>query len=239
MLRQTLTDKSTILQHPADTTPDIYAETEEIVRIIREATGMELPPELLVGRQCITEGKRPLKMGTTCDVFLASFLGGVKVAKKWNLFAFMVAYKHGSQRFLRDAKLWSTFRSDYTLPFHGIGMEALGDGGFQLYMVSPLMKNLDAVTYLKQHRSDPSIKSDILRIITDAARGLQYLHDKDPPVVHSGMQGGNVLVTDSGGGVLGGFGLTKALQKKVPGEKLPTAVMTGLTEAQRYMASNR
>ncbi|KAG8722360.1 hypothetical protein FRC08_003311 [Ceratobasidium sp. 394] len=239
MLRQTLVAKSTILQNPASTTPDDYADTEQIVRTIRAVTGMELPLELLVGRQCITEGKRPLKQGTTCDVWLASFLGGgVKVAKK--VFRVGSAERENiekyAQRFLRDAKLWSTFRSDYTLPFHGIGMEELDDGGFQLYMVSPLMKNLDAVTYLKTHRSDPSIQSDILRIITDAARGLQYLHDKDPPVVHSGMQGSNILITDTGGGVLGGFGLTKALQHKIPGEKLPTAIMTGMTEAQRYMA---
>ncbi|KAG8740929.1 hypothetical protein FRC10_003544 [Ceratobasidium sp. 414] len=211
MLRQALTDKSTLLQNPADTTPEVYADTEQIVRTIRAVTGMELPLELLVGRQCITEIKRPLKQGATCDVFLASFLGGVKVAKK----VFRVGSSEReniekyAQRFLRHAGLWSNFRSDYTLPFHGIGMEALDDGGFQLYMVAPLMKNLDAVTYLKQHQSDPSIKSDILRIITDAARGLQYLHGKEPPVVHSGMQGSNILITDSGGGILGGFGLTK------------------------------
>ncbi|KAG8686317.1 hypothetical protein FRC11_009133 [Ceratobasidium sp. 423] len=102
-------------------------------------------------------------------------------------------------------------------------------------MVSPLMKNFDAMTYLKQYRNNPEMKKNILRIITDAARGLDYLHNRDPPVVHSGMKGDNVLITDSGGAVLGGFGLTKALESD-QNSGLPPAVMTGKTEAQRWMA---
>jgi serine/threonine protein kinase len=43
----------------------------------------------------------------------------------------------------------------------------------------------------------------------DTTKGLQYLHDRDPPVVHSGMRGDNILITDSGGAILAGFGLTK------------------------------
>ncbi|KDN48923.1 hypothetical protein RSAG8_02276, partial [Rhizoctonia solani AG-8 WAC10335] len=104
---------------------------------------------------------------------------------------------------------------------------------FQLYMVSPLMTNYDAISYLKQYRRNPGMKKNILRIITDAARGLQYLHNREPPVVHSGMRGDNILITDSGGAILGGFGLTKALENA---EGLPPAVMTGKTESQRWLA---
>ncbi|KAG9108263.1 hypothetical protein FRC07_008471, partial [Ceratobasidium sp. 392] len=127
--------------------------------------------------------------------------------------------------------------SDYTLPFRGIGMEAFeGDRNFQLFMVSPLMKNFDAVTYLKKHRKNPNMREGIMRIITDAAKGLQYLHHRDPPVVHSGMRGDNILITDSGGGVLGGFGLTKALQNNTGNDKIPPAVQTGQISSQRWMA---
>ncbi|KAJ1305878.1 hypothetical protein OPQ81_010600 [Rhizoctonia solani] len=79
------------------------------------------------------------------------------------------------------------------------------------------------------------MKKSILRIITDAAKGLQYLHNRSPPVVHSGMKGDNILTTNSGGAVLGGFGLTKALES-VENTKLPPAVMTGRTESQRWLA---
>ncbi|KAG9120201.1 hypothetical protein FRC07_004391 [Ceratobasidium sp. 392] len=237
-LLQTLADKSTVLQRPSTTAADVYADDEQIVRTIRTVTGMELPVELLVGRQCVSEGKRPITSGVTCDIFLASFLGGVQVAKK--VFKVGMCNRENveryAERFLRDAKLWSTLRSDYTLPFLGIGMEQLDSSNFQLYMVSPFMKNFDAVTYLKEHRNNAGMNMAILRIITDAAHGLQYLHNREPPVVHSGMRGNNVLVTDSGGGILGGFGLTKVLQGSKPGEELPATVMTGMTESQRYMA---
>ncbi|KAG8722541.1 hypothetical protein FRC09_006117 [Ceratobasidium sp. 395] len=238
MLLQTFSDKSTVLQRPSDTAADAYAEIEQTVRTIRGVTGMELPVELLTGRQCITESKRPITSGTTCDVFSASFLGGVKVAKK--VFRVGTCDRENvdkyAQRFLRDAKLWSTFNCDYTLRFLGLGMEELDSRSFQLYMVSPFMKHFDAVTYLREHRSNLGMDKSILLIITDAARGLQYLHEREPPVVHSGMRGNNILITDSGRGMLGGFGLTKVLQDSKPGEKLPTAVMTGKTESQRYMA---
>ncbi|CEL60453.1 hypothetical protein RSOLAG1IB_12358 [Rhizoctonia solani AG-1 IB] len=80
------------------------------------------------------------------------------------------------------------------------------------YMVSPLMKNFDAMTYLRKYRKNVGTRKNILRIITDAALGLQYLHNRRPSVAHSDMKGDNILTTDSGGAILGGFGLTKALE---------------------------
>jgi serine/threonine protein kinase len=82
------------------------------------------------------------------------------------------------------------------------------------------------MSYLRKYRKNVGTRKSILRIvsqpfnstipnaylrcqITDAALGLQYLHNRHPPVVHSGMKGDNILITDSGGAVLGGFGLTK------------------------------
>ncbi|KAG9123001.1 hypothetical protein FRC07_000366 [Ceratobasidium sp. 392] len=242
LLRRIMDEKMTILQNQATTPVTTYADAQQIVQTILTVTNIKLPPELLVGRQCILDAPVPIKTGITCDIYSASFLTSEKVAKK--VFRIGMSekehverYANQEQRFLRDAKLWATFRSDYTLPFHGIGMEAFeGDRHFQLYMVSPLMKNFDAVTYLKQHKKNPNMKEGIMRIVTDAAKGLQYLHHRSPPVVHSGMRGDNILITDSGGGVLGGFGLTKALQNSSGDEKIPPAVMTGKSESQRWMA---
>ncbi|KAF8601634.1 kinase-like protein [Ceratobasidium sp. AG-I] len=227
-LQKVLEDMSEILQNQGTTTMTTYTDTEKIVKTIRTVTKLQAPPHVLLGKRCIPEAKLPIKTG------------GEKVAKK----VFRIGMSDEGQvrkyaeRIMRDANLWWTFRSDYTLPFYGVGMEAYeGDKHFQLYMVSPLMKNFDAVTYLKEYRSNIGINQSIMRIITDAARGLQYLHKRKPPVVHSGMRGDNILITDSGGGALGGFGLTKALQSSVENqdEKLPPAVMTGKTESQRWM----
>ncbi|CAE6477552.1 unnamed protein product [Rhizoctonia solani] len=236
--QQILNDKSSVLQDQSTTTVNDYVDAQQIVRTILSVTKLQLAPKLLLGRQAILDQKVPAKTGITCDIYLASFLGGEKVAKK--VFRLGISEREFvesyAKRFLRIAELWYDFRSDFTLPFYGIGMEPFErTDHFQLYMVSPLMKNFDAMTYLKQYRNNPGMKKNILRMITDAARGLQYLHGRHPPVVHSGMKGDNVLITDSGGAVLGGFGLTKALES-VENSGLPPAVMTGKTEAQRWMA---
>ncbi|CAE6347204.1 unnamed protein product [Rhizoctonia solani] len=237
-LQQVLNDKSLILQDQSTTTVALYVDAQQIVRTILSVTKLQLPPKLLLGKQCNLDATIPIKTGITCDIYQASFLGGEKVAKK--VFRIGMSDKEYVEkyatRFLRIANLWSEFRSDYTLPFYGIGMESFeGDNHFQLYMVSPLMKNFDTMTFLKQYRTNQGMKKGILRIITDAAKGLQYLHNRDPPVVHSGMRGDNILVTDSEGGILGGFGLTKALES-VGNNGIPPAVMTGKTESQRWMA---
>ncbi|CAE6337370.1 unnamed protein product [Rhizoctonia solani] len=237
-LQQVLNDKSLILQDQSTTTVATYVDAQQIVRTILSVTKLQLPPKLLLGKQCNLDAPIPIKTGITCDIYQASFLGGEKVAKK--VFRIGMSDKEYVEkyatRFLRIANLWSEFRSDYTLPFYGIGMESFeGDNHFQLYMVSPLMKNFDAMTFLKQYRNNQGMKRGILRIIIDAAKGLQYLHDRNPPVVHSGMRGDNILITDSEGAILGGFGLTKALES-VGNNKIPPAVMTGKTESQRWMA---
>ncbi|CUA75310.1 Macrophage colony-stimulating factor 1 receptor 2 [Rhizoctonia solani] len=228
-LRQVLDGKSQILQDQTTTTTASYVDAQQLVRTILSVTGLRLPPKLLLGKQCILDAPIPIKTGITSDIYQASFLGGEKVAKK--VFRIGMSDKDYVEkyatRFLRIASLWSSFKSDYTLPFYGIGMES--------YMVSPLMKNFDAMTFLKQYRDHQGMKKNILRIITDTAKGLQYLHNRHPPVVHSGMRGDNVLITDSEGGILGGFGLAKALESE-ENDALPPAVMTGKTESQRWMA---
>ncbi|KAG8721190.1 hypothetical protein FRC09_008285 [Ceratobasidium sp. 395] len=239
LLQRILDEKAVILQNQTTMPVGTYADAQQIVQTIRTVTNIQLPANLLVGRQCILHSNVPIKTGVNCDIYSASFLTNEQVAKK--VFRIGSSEKEHveryAQRFLRDAKLWATFRSDYILPFYGIGMEAFEeDRHFQLYMLSPLMKNFDAVTYLKQHKKNPGMKEGIMRIIVDAARGLMYLHNREPPVVHCGMRGDNILITDSGGGVLSGFGLTKALQNSTANENIPPSVMTGKTESQRWMA---
>ncbi|KAG8739709.1 hypothetical protein FRC10_005251 [Ceratobasidium sp. 414] len=244
LLHNVMAEKMVILQNRATTPVAIYADAQQTVQTIRTVTHMQLPTELLLGRQCILDANVPIKTGVTCDVYTASFLTSEKVAKK--VFRIGLSDKEHveryAHRFLRDAKFWATFRSDYTLPFYGIGMEAFeGERHFQLYMVSPLMRNFDAVTYLRQHKESPGMKGEIMRIITDAAKGLQYLHNRNPPFVHSGMRGDNILITDSGGGILGGFGLTrpdlcvKALQDRTSTDRIPH-VIAGKTDPQRWAA---
>ncbi|KAG8697163.1 hypothetical protein FRC09_008033, partial [Ceratobasidium sp. 395] len=192
-LVQKVFDQNVEILHSQSTVlAETHADAQRTIQTILTVTNIQLPPQLLVGRQCVPDAAVPVKAGLTCDVYSASFLTNEKVAKK--VFRIGTSEKEYTERYatrlVRDAKLWATFRSPYTLPFYGVGMEAFEGGQhFQL--------------------NNPNMKEGIMRIITDAAKGLQYFHGIEPPVVHSGMRGDNILITDSGGGVLGGFGLTK------------------------------
>ncbi|KAF8995898.1 kinase-like domain-containing protein [Cyathus striatus] len=50
-----------------------------------------------------------------------------------------------------------------------------------------------------------------MSLILDVARGLNYLHTHNPPVIHGDLKGNNVLITDEGRAVLSDFGLSQVL----------------------------
>ncbi|CAE6361388.1 unnamed protein product [Rhizoctonia solani] len=231
-----------IFQNPDQKTVAEYVAAEDFLQVIQNVTDIQLPPTLLTGRQCVQLSPLPIRSGIHCDVYKASFLNGL-VAKK--VFRLDTTEKSSiakySEKLVEDAKLWAKFRSAYTLPFYGVGMETVGRDKVQLYMVSPLMKNLDAASYLKTYRNNPNMREGVMRIITDAAAGLKYLHGLNPTVVHSGMRGENILVTDSGGGLLGGFAFTKELLPGASGDTKPVtdapqAVLNGKVDDCRWMA---
>jgi len=55
------------------------------------------------------------------------------------------------------------------------------------------------------------------------ARGLEYLHILEPPIVHGDLKGANVLIDDQGLPKLGDFGLAKALEGDPTGLTTSTA----------------
>ncbi|KAG8722693.1 hypothetical protein FRC09_005824 [Ceratobasidium sp. 395] len=239
LLSKIMDEKMAVLQNQATLFVATCANAERIVGAIRTVTNIEFLVQLLVGRQRIFNDNVQIKAGVTCDTYFATLSTNEKVAKK--VLRITVSEREHveryAHRFLKEAKLWATFISEYTLPLSGIGIDILEDDRhFQLYTVSPLMKNLDAVTYLRRHRENSGMKEGIMRIITDAAKGLQYLHSCEPPVVHAGMRGDNILITDSGGGILSGFELAGVSTKSASSRKVPPAVVTGETESQRWMA---
>ncbi|KAG9123000.1 hypothetical protein FRC07_000365, partial [Ceratobasidium sp. 392] len=86
-------------------------DARRIVQTILTVTGIRLPPELLIGFPCVADATVPIKTGTTCDVYSASFLTDEKVAKK--VYRIGMSEKEHvekyARKFLRDAQLWATF----------------------------------------------------------------------------------------------------------------------------------
>ncbi|EUC58181.1 Serine/Threonine-kinase TNNI3K, partial [Rhizoctonia solani AG-3 Rhs1AP] len=211
------------------------SDAQKIVDTILSFTNLEVPLSLLLDRRCTVIPGALLEANDTCKVYPALLGNGEKVAKKVYRFEVLdrQVLNRDCMRFVRLAKLWCTLQSSYILPFYGIGMESHNDD-FRLYMVSPLMQNRDATIYLERNRDKPGMKANILQITTDAAIGLRYLHSLRPQVVHSGMKGSNILITDSGRGVLSGFGLTKALIVDLGPNR--TVRLTGKPKKTRWMA---
>ncbi|KAF8754493.1 kinase-like protein [Rhizoctonia solani] len=257
VLQQLLNDKTLVLEAQSKTTVDDYADAQQIVRTILSVTKLQLPPKLLLGRQCILDAKVPIKTGITCDIYTASFLGGERVAKK--VFRLGMAERelveHYSRRFMRIASLWYDFRSDYTLPFYGIGMEAFeGTEHFQLYMVSPLMKNFDAVYDIseevqeecggeEEHTAHSHRRSARTAVpAQQTSSGCSFWDEGRQYINHRQWRGHAWRLWVDQGKDLNrqfvGLWLTNDKQalENVENSGLPGTVMTGKTEAQRWMA---
>ncbi|KAG8722695.1 hypothetical protein FRC09_005826 [Ceratobasidium sp. 395] len=228
-----------ILQNQTKSFVATYADAQRMVDAVKTVIDIQLLIQLLIGQQWTFDDIVLIKTGVACDTYSAALSTNDKVAKKV-LRSTVSEREHiewYAHSFLQNAKLWATFNSEYTMQLYGIGIDVLEDDRhFQLYAISPWMKNSDAATYLMWHKEDPGMKEGIMRIITDAAQGLQYLHSREPPAVHGSMRGDNILITNSGGGILSGFGLTEVLQNSTGDDKIPSAVMTSGIEPRRWMA---
>src|ERR1051326_3922820 len=82
-----------------------------------------------------------------------------------------------------------------------------GEGEGLLYYAMPKVRGKTLREILK--RSGPFAIPNFLRVFTDIARGLDHAHQNH--LVHRGVKPGNVMVEESGRGLLLDFGIAKAL----------------------------
>ncbi|KAG9092747.1 hypothetical protein FS749_015472 [Ceratobasidium sp. UAMH 11750] len=195
------------------------AHAKRSLAIIAELTGKSLPPAALVGREFVTIGPHAVHQGSSYDVFLGEYFTGERIVIKvlrQRLDEQTARRKH--ERFARQATNWSSLRHDAILPFYGIGVapDPLGEGDYQLYMVSPYLQNQDARQYLNKY-NDVSLIARF-QMVLDIARGLDYMHEgadisgSGRGIVHSSLNIFNVLIKDSGRAVISGFGHSKVIR---------------------------
>ncbi|KAF8964088.1 ras guanine nucleotide exchange factor domain-containing protein [Flammula alnicola] len=103
-------------------------------------------------------------------------------------------------RFQREVSIWRELDHPNVVPLYGVTYI-----GEDLYSVSPWMDNGTAVSYVKKF---PTV--DRLKLLTDAAFGLEYLHNRG--IVHGDLRGANVLISQDGTARLSDFGLSKILE---------------------------
>ncbi|XP_022144056.1 LRR receptor-like serine/threonine-protein kinase IOS1 [Momordica charantia] len=83
--------------------------------------------------------------------------------------------------------------------------------GDHLGLIYEFMKNGNLAEHLSENSSRVLSWQDRLRIATDAAQGLEYLHDGcKPPIVHRDVKTTNILLTENFQAKLADFGLSKS-----------------------------
>ncbi|CAE6482373.1 unnamed protein product [Rhizoctonia solani] len=206
-------------------------DIDKLIQLIVQITGVQLPTEVFQTEACANLPDVEPIHGHSSTVYKARLARGQLVAKK---VFYLNKYSEGdvktyAMKMTRDAKQWRVFDSEYTLKCLGIGMERSNDAQFKLQLHAFALDG----TYGHSEFRDTIGQRNILRIVADAALGLVEIHRKDS--VHSNMRAHNVLVRANGRGILGGFGLTKALKNHATG-RLPSVEQTGQSLPYRWMA---
>jgi len=96
-------------------------------------------------------------------------------------------------------------------------------------MVSQWCENGTICNYLKYHP-----EANRLKLLTQIASGISYLHTVKPTIIHGDLKGGNILVDENGSAIITDFGLSKVL-----GDMTDSANMAGTSlfaGSTRWMA---
>ncbi|KAF8163016.1 ras guanine nucleotide exchange factor domain-containing protein [Crassisporium funariophilum] len=148
--------------------------------LLHEKTS-KLPPLTDLTGQVTMTSNNTIAKGSFNDIFLGRWLDE-------------------ETRFQREVSIWREVEHPNIVPLYGIIYK-----DDDLYSVSPWMDNGTAIAYVKKY---PTV--DRLKILTEAAYGLEYLHSQG--IVHGDLRGANVLISKEGTARLCDFGLSKFLE---------------------------
>lgn len=119
-------------------------------------------------------------------------------------------------RIKRETVIWQKAQHENILAFIGYQI----DQGMPM-LVSPWCENGNLKVYIEDH---PELtECDKLKLLCDAARGLEHLHSLKPPVVHGDIKPDNVMITENIRAALADFGVSRLM--------VDLGVRTGLTTA--------
>ncbi|KAG8929027.1 hypothetical protein FRC01_005029 [Tulasnella sp. 417] len=130
-------------------------------------------------------------------------------------------------RIRRETVIWNRAKHGNTLQF--IGYQIV-EGTPML--VSPWCKNGNLMVYTERH---PELtRWDKLKLLCDAARGLEHLHCLKPPIIHGDIKPDNVMITSELRAVLADFGISSLMVDLEVGTGLTTT--SGAGGPARYRA---
>jgi len=106
-----------------------------------------------------------------------------------------------NKRLKREAYYWAKLSHRNITPFLGY------QSGEEPLLISPFYQNGSLVKYLEDHPQAPKLK-----LLSQTAQGLIYLHNLVPPAVHGDIKPDNVLVNDNFEASLCDFGLSRFIE---------------------------
>ncbi|KAL4065424.1 kinase-like domain-containing protein [Scleroderma yunnanense] len=183
-----------------------------------------IPPTIpILNNQIKRVNSVPVCWGRCSTVYEGSWLGGKKVAlKTWQLVDRNNPRSQILQeRFEHEIIVWSKLKHENVLTLYGI-VTNMGP----VHIISPWQENGTVLTY---RRNNPDV--DPLKLLRQAAKGLEYLHNNQ--IVHGHIQCSNLLVSSEGIVTVCDFGLTQVLLDVV-GEA--PVVILSTTSAIRWHA---
>ncbi|KDQ09708.1 hypothetical protein BOTBODRAFT_116772 [Botryobasidium botryosum FD-172 SS1] len=146
--------------------------------------------------------KRKVKTdGGFADCWKGVFLGRHEVAMK--VLRSNIPPDAAIRRLEREIKAWKRLKHVHILPLIGTYVK-----GPDTYMISPWKYNGGALEYVKQN---PNANS--LYLLAQVARGLVYLHNLKPPIIHGDIKGANILISKDGDACIGDFGLSEIVEE--------------------------
>jgi len=172
--------------------------------IISEVVGqlpasLNIPPDLLQ-----FDTTQAVAGSTIYDIYRGTYLTQTVAIKKARAFA---CVKGSVEHIIKEAKNWRSAcevdpTEEYVLQLIGVSFP-----NESFIMISRWQEKRDLLTYIRMHGDSVDRRRIALRI----GRGLEILHDHNPPIAHGHLKASNIMINDNGDPLLGDFGLSKSL----------------------------
>ncbi|KAJ7852569.1 kinase-like domain-containing protein, partial [Mycena leptocephala] len=162
-----------------------------------------LPPRIFIhalkrqGRNAVAGGgyadiwKGTVENKTVCLKVLRVFLSGLDRQKLFKAV--------DSQSFAKEVLIWRQLRHPNILFLLGINLEEFSPS---FCLISPWLAQGTILEFLQTNPNHDRIRS-----VVEVCKGLKYLHEISPVVVHGDIRGANILVKDDGVCCLAVFGI--------------------------------
>ncbi|KDQ11698.1 hypothetical protein BOTBODRAFT_449375 [Botryobasidium botryosum FD-172 SS1] len=164
------------------------------------------PTDTLLECEVAKTQSQPSEEGGFGKCWEGLFLGRHKVALKCTR---TTELDRERKEMEREIKVWKGLQHPNILPF--IGSVVL-DPELRTYLVSPWMDNGDALRFVNETRH-----VDCMKLLSQIADGLKYLHSQNPGVVHGDIKATNIFISDQGDARIGDFGLSHHLAQGITG----------------------